>query len=127
MFRVFFAFFCRPNAHSGSAWVPGTSGHRCVCSPLAGHEAVPVSARQADSGSSVQGKGEWYPSPTRSPVLAIPDVVLRADSSSVSAPLGDSDQAEPALSAPGQDLAPSTLRSGSCGYGPSRATGFGSG
>ncbi len=48
-----------------------------------------------------------YPSPTRSPVLAIPDVVLRADSSSVSAPLGDSDQAGPALSASGQDLASS--------------------
>ncbi len=30
------------------------------------------------------------------------------DSSSVSAPLGDSDQAGPALSASGQDLAPST-------------------
>ncbi len=48
-----------------------------------------------------------YPSPTRSPVLAIPDVVLRADSSSVSAPLGDSDQAGPALLASGQDLASS--------------------
>ncbi len=40
-------------------------------------------------------------------VLAIPDVVLGADSSSISAPLGDSDQAGPALSASGQDLAPS--------------------
>ncbi len=42
------------------------------------------------------------------PVLAIPDVVLGADSSSISTPLGDSDQAESALSASGQDLAPST-------------------
>ncbi len=60
--------------------LPGTSEHRCVRSPLAGHEAVRVSACQADSGSSVL---EWCPSPTRSPVLAIPDVVLGADSSSV--------------------------------------------
>ncbi len=35
-------------------------------------------------------------------------MVLRADSSSISAPLGYSDQAGPALSASGQDLAPST-------------------
>ncbi len=87
---------------------PGTSGHRYVRSPLAGHEAVRVSARQADSGSSVQGEGERCLFPTRSPVLAIPDVVLGIDSSTVSAPLGDSDQAGPALSASGQDLAPST-------------------
>ncbi len=59
---------------------------------------------QANSGSPVQGEGERCPSPTRSPVLAIPDVVLRADSSSVSAPLGDSDQARPSLSTSGQDL-----------------------
>ncbi len=87
---------------------PGISGHTCACSPLAGQEAVRVSASQADSGSPVQGEGERCPSPTRSPVLAIPDVVLGADSSSTSAPLGDSDQAGPALSASGQYLAPST-------------------
>ncbi len=29
---------------------PGTSGHRCVRSPLAGHETVRISARQAASG-----------------------------------------------------------------------------
>ncbi len=55
----------------------------------------------------MQGEVERCPSPTRSPVLAIPDLVLRADSSSVSAPLGDSYQAGPALSASGQDLASS--------------------
>ncbi len=54
-------------------------------------------------------------------VLAIPDVVLRADSSSVSTPLGDSDQAGPALSASGQDLA-SSARDLEAVYGPSRAT-----
>ncbi len=59
---------------------------------------------QANSSSPVQGEGERCPSPTRSPVLAIPDMVLRADSSSVSAPSGDSDQARPSLSASGQDL-----------------------
>ncbi len=32
---------------------PGTSGHRCARSPLAGKEAVHVSACQADSGSPV--------------------------------------------------------------------------
>ncbi len=87
---------------------PGTSRHRCACSPLAGQEAVRVSASQAASGSPAQGEGERCPSRTRSPVLAIPDVVLWADSSSISAPLGDSDQVEPALSASGQDLAPLT-------------------
>ncbi len=55
----------------------------------------------------MQGKGERCPSPTHSPILALPDVVLRADSSSVSAPLGDSDQVGPAFSASGQDLASS--------------------
>ncbi len=84
---------------------PSTSGHRCVRSTLARHEAVLVSARQADSGSPVQGEGDRCPSPTHIPILAIPDVVLGADSSSISAPLGDSDQAGPALSALGQDLA----------------------
>ncbi len=34
---------------------PSTSGHICVLSPLAGHEALHVSIRQADSNSSVQG------------------------------------------------------------------------
>ncbi len=82
---------------------PGNSGHRSV----AEHETVRVSASQADSGSPMQGEGERCPSPTHSPILALPDMVLRADSSSVSAPLGDSDQAGPAFSASGQDLASS--------------------
>ncbi len=86
---------------------PGNSGHRCVRPSVAEHETVRVSASQADSGSPMQGEGEWCPSPTHSPILALPDVVLRADSSSVSAPLGDSDQAVPAFSASGQDLASS--------------------
>ncbi len=83
----------------------GTSGHRCACPSLAECETERVSTSQADFSSPVQGEGEQCLSPTRSPVLAIPDVVRGA---SVSAPLGDSDQAGPALSASGQDLASST-------------------
>ncbi len=86
---------------------PGNSGHRCVRPSVAEHETVCVSASQADSGSPMQGESEWCLSPTHSPILALPDVVLRADSSSVLAPLGDSDQAGPAFSASGQDLASS--------------------
>ncbi len=87
---------------------PGTSGHRCVRPSLAERETVRVSASQADSGSPVQCEGERCQSPTCSPLLAIPDMVLGADSSSVSARLGDSDQAGPALSPSGHDLASST-------------------
>ncbi len=53
---------------------PGTPGYRCFRSPLARHEAVHVSARQADSSSSVPGEGNRCPFPTRSPVLASPDL-----------------------------------------------------
>ncbi len=86
---------------------PSTSGHRCFRSPVSRLEAVCVSAHQVDSGSTVQGEGERDPSPARSPVLAIQDMVLGADSSSVSASVGDSDQTRPALSA-SRLLAPST-------------------
>ncbi len=86
---------------------PGNSGHRCGRPSVAEHETVRISASQADSSSPMQGEGERCPSPTHSPILAFPNVVLRADSSSVSAPLGDSDQAGPALSASGQGLASS--------------------
>ncbi len=86
---------------------PGNSGHRCVHPSVAEHETVRVSTIEADSGSSMQGEGVRCPSPTHSPILSLPDVVLRADSSSVSAPLGDSDLAGPAFSASGQDLASS--------------------
>ncbi len=86
---------------------PGNSGHRCVRPSVAEHETVYVSTSQADSGSPMQGEGERCPSPTHSPILALPDVVLRAGSSSVLPPLGDSDKAGPALSASGQDLASS--------------------
>ncbi len=86
---------------------PRNSGHRCVRPSMAEHETVRISASQADSSSPMQGEGEWCLSPTHSPILALPDVVLRADSPSVLAPLGDSDQAGLAFSASGQDLASS--------------------
>ncbi len=86
---------------------PGSSDYRCVRPSVVKHETVRASTTQADSGSPMQGEGDRSPSPTHSPILALPDVVLRADSSSVSAPLGDSDQAGPAFSASGQDLASS--------------------
>ncbi len=85
-------------ASQESSQFPGTSGHRHVCPFLAERETVRVSASKANSRSPVQGEGERCPSPTRSPILAISDVVLWADSHSVSAPLVDSDQAGPALS-----------------------------
>ncbi len=99
---------------------PSTSGHRRVRPSLAERETVCVSASQAKFSSPAQGEEEWCPSPTRSPVLAISDVVLRADSPSVSVPLEDSDQAGPALSASRSGIL--DLRSRSCGYGPSTAT-----
>ncbi len=55
----------------------------------------------------MQSKGEWCPSPSHSPILALPDLVLGANSPLVSAPLEDSDQAGPAVPASGQDLASS--------------------
>ncbi len=49
-----------------------------------------------NSGNPMQSKGERCPSPSHSPILVLPDLVLGADSPPVSAPLGDSDQAGPA-------------------------------
>ncbi len=90
---------------------------------MAEHETVRVSASEADFGSPMQSEGERCPSPTHSPILALSDVVLRADSFSVSTPLGDSDQAGPAFSASGQDLASSArdLKAVSMAHTGSRA------
>ncbi len=90
---------------------------------MAEHETVCVSASEADFGSPMQSEGERCPSLTHSPILALSDVVLRADSSSVSTPLGDSDQAGPAFSASGQDLASSArdLKAVSMAHTGSRA------
>ncbi len=72
---------------------------------MAGQEAVCVSASQADSGSPVQGEGEWCPSPTRSPSQTLFSELIPLF---LSAPQGDSNQTGHALSASGQDLAPSS-------------------
>ncbi len=71
-------------------------------------KSVRVSASKADSGSPMQSKGERCPSPSHSPILTLPDLVLGAKSPPVSAPLGDSDQTGPAVPASGQNLASST-------------------
>ncbi len=88
--------------------LPDDSGHRCIHPSMAECQSECVSASKADSGSPMQSKGERCPSPSHSPILALPDLVLGADSPPVSAPLGDSDQAGPAVPASGQDLASST-------------------
>ncbi len=87
---------------------PDDSGHRCVCPPMAECQSVRVSANKADSGSTTQSEGERCPSPSHSPILALPDLVLGANSPLVSASLGDSDQAGLTVPASGQDLASST-------------------
>ncbi len=52
-------------------------------------------------------EGERCPSPSHSPILALPDLVLGANSPLVSASLGESDQAGLTVPASGQDLASS--------------------
>ncbi len=87
---------------------PNDSGHRCLRPPMAECHAVRVSANKADSGSTMQSKGEQCPSPSHSPILALPDLVLGVNSPLVSVPLGDSDQAGLTVPAPEQDLASPT-------------------
>ncbi len=86
---------------------PDDSGHSCVRPPMADCQSVRVSTNKADSGSTMQSEGERCPSPSHSPILALPDLVLGANSPLVSASLGDSDQAGLAVPASGQDLASS--------------------
>ncbi len=70
------------------------------------HTSVWEKSRNSDS--TMQSKGEQCPSPSHSPILALPDLVLGANSPLVSVSLGDSDQAGLAVPASGQDLASST-------------------
>ncbi len=84
---------------------PDDSRHRCVRPPMAECQSVRVSANKADSGSTMQSEGERCPSPSHSPILALPDLVLGANSPLVSTSLGDSDQAGLTVPASGQDLA----------------------
>ncbi len=83
-------------------------GHRCLRPPVAECHAVRVSANKADSGSTMQSKVEQCPSPSHSPILALPDLVLGVNSPLVSVHLGDSDQAGLTVPAPEQDLASPT-------------------
>ncbi len=87
---------------------PDYTGHRCVRPPVAECHSVRVSAYKANSGSTMQSKGEQCPSPSHSPILALPDLVLGVNSPLVSVPLGDSDQAGLTVPASEQDLASST-------------------
>ncbi len=87
---------------------PDDSGHRCVRPPVAECHAVCVSANKADSGSTMQSKGEQCSSPSHSPIQALPNLVLGVNSPLVSVPLGDSDQAGLTVPASGQDLASPT-------------------
>lgn len=86
---------------------PGTSRDRCFCSPVAGSEAARISDNQIEFGHLVRCEGVQSLSPVDSPVLAIPDVVLRASLHSRAPPMGDSTQERPAVSTPEQNLAPS--------------------
>ncbi len=85
---------------------PYLSGDRCASAPLVGHESVCFPSGQAHPSSIVQGEDiRSSPSPS-SPVLAIPDVVLRVGLPSGGRSLGDFSQEIPAVSASGQNLAP---------------------
>ncbi len=84
---------------------PDDSGHRCVRPPMAECQSVCVYTNKADSSSTMQSEGERCP---HSPILALPDLILGANSPLVSAYLGDSDQAGLTVPASGQDLASST-------------------
>ncbi len=81
---------------------PDDSGHRCIRPSVAECQSARVSANKADSSSTMQSEGEQCPSPSHSPILALPDLVLGANSPLVSVSLGDSDQAGLAVSASGQ-------------------------
>ncbi len=86
---------------------PTTLGIDAFSPPMAECQSVRVSANKADFGSTMQSEGERRPSPSHSPILALPDLVLGANSPLVSASLGDSDQARLTVPASGQDLASS--------------------
>ncbi len=86
---------------------PTTLGIDAFAHPWPNVSLYAFSANKADSGSTMQSEGEQCPSPSHSPILALPDLVLGANSPLVSASLGDSDQAGLTVPASGQDLASS--------------------
>ncbi len=75
---------------------PTTLGIDCVRPTHGRMSVVCVSANKADSGpasSTMQSEGERCPSPSHSPILALPDLVLGANSLLYRPPWEDSDQA----------------------------------
>ncbi len=101
---------------------PDDSGHRCIHPSVAECQSVRFSTSKAYSGSPMQSIGGRCPSPSHSPILALPDLVLGANSPPVSAPLGDSDQACcPSFRAGYGILNQSSI---SCGHGPYGAKGL---
>ncbi len=87
---------------------PCLSEDRCTSAPLAGHEAVCFPSGQAHPSGAAQGEEMRTPPSLSSPVLAFPDVVLGVGLPPGGRPVGDSGQERPALSAPGQNLAPTS-------------------
>ncbi len=84
------------------------SGDRCASTPMAGHESVCFPSGQAHPSGIVQGEDIRSPPSLGSPVLAFPDVVLRVGLPSGGRSVGDSSQERPAVSASGQNLAPTS-------------------
>ncbi len=101
---------------------PDDSRHRCVRPPMAECQSVRVSANKADSGSTMQSEGERCPSPSHSPILALPDLVLGANSSlyRLLGRFRSGGTYSPSFRARSGIL---NRSSGSCGYGPYRAKG----
>ncbi len=87
---------------------PCLSGDRCASAPLAGNETVRFPSSQAHPSGFVQGEDVRSPPSPSSPVLAFPDVVLGVGLPSGRRSVGDSNQERPAVSAPGQNLAPTS-------------------
>ncbi len=87
---------------------PCLSGDRCASAPLAGHEAICFTSGQAHPSSAAQGEDMQTPPSPNSPILAFPDVVLGVGFPPGGRPVGDSGQEKPAMSASGQDLAPTS-------------------
>ncbi len=87
---------------------PYLSGDKCSSAPLAGHESVCFPSGQAHPSGLVQGEDMRSPPSPSSPVLAFPGVVLGVGLPSGGRSVGDSSQERPAVSAPGQNLAPTS-------------------
>ncbi len=83
-------------------FLPYLSGDRCASTPLARHETICFLSGLA------QGEDVQSPSSPSSPVLAFPDMVLGVGLPSGRRSVGDSNQERPVVSAPGQNLGPTS-------------------